>query len=45
MILEVLIKKFGVKIATGLSKNHCDLILTVEFDFGLNLIVESSYIH
>ena len=45
MILGVFIKKIGVKIATGLSKNHCDLIITVGFDFGLNLTVESSYIH
>ena len=25
-------------------KNHCDLILTVGYDFGLNLTIESSYI-
>ena len=30
---------FGVKIGIGLSKNHCDLILTVGFDFGSNLTV------
>ena len=27
---------FWVKIAIGLSKNHCDLILTVEFDLSQN---------
>ena len=36
MILEVFIEFFGVKIAIGLSKNHCDLILTVEFDLSQN---------
>ena len=25
---------FGVKTTIGLSKNHCDLIITVGFDFG-----------
>ena len=35
---------FEVKIVIGLLKNHCDLILTVGFDFGSNLIVGSSYI-
>ena len=45
MILGVFIEFFGVKIAIGLSKNHCDLILTVGFDFGSNLTVGSSYIH
>ena len=30
---------FGVKIALGLSKNHCNLILTVGFDFSSNLTV------
>ena len=45
MVLEVFIKFFGVKITIGLSKNHCDLILTVGFDFDSNLIVGSSYIH
>ena len=44
MILGVFIEFFGVKIASGLSKNHCDLIITVGFDFGSNLIVGSSYI-
>ena len=34
MILGVFIKFFGVKIAIGLSKNHCDLILTVGFDLS-----------
>ena len=44
MILGVFIEVFGVKIVIGLSKNHCDLILTVRFDFGSNLTVGSSYI-
>ena len=35
---------FGVKIAIELSKNHCDLIRTVQFDFGSNMTVGSSYI-
>ena len=35
---------FGVKIVSGLSKNCCDLILTIGFDFCLNLTVGSSYI-
>ena len=44
MILGVFIEFFGVKIAVGLSKNRCDLFLTVGFDFGSNLTVGSSYI-
>ena len=54
MILGIFIEFFGVKIVIELSKNHCDLILTVGFDFssnmtvgfdfGSNLIVGSSYI-
>ena len=44
MILGVFIKIFGVKIAIGLSKNRCDLLLTVGFDFGSNLTVGSLYI-
>ena len=44
MILGVFIEFFEVKIAIGLSKNLCDLILTVGFDFGSNLAVGSSYI-
>ena len=44
MILGVFIEFFGVKIAIGLSKNHCDLFITVGFDFGSNLTVGSSYI-
>ena len=44
MILGVFIEFFGVKIAIGLSKNRCDLFLTVGFDFGSNLTVGSSYI-
>ena len=35
---------FGVKIVIGLSKNRCDLFITVGFDFGSNLTVGSSYI-
>ena len=31
---RVFIEFFGVKIAIGLSKNHCDLILTVGFDLS-----------
>ena len=41
---RVFIEFFGVKIAIELSKNRCDLILTVGFDFGSNLTVGSSYI-
>ena len=44
MVLRVFIEFFGVKIAVGLSKNRCDLFLTVGFDFGSNLTVGSSYI-
>ena len=44
MILGVFIEFFGVKIVIGLLKNHCDLILTVGFDFGSNLTVGSLYI-
>ena len=33
MILGVFIEFFGVKIAIGLLKNDCDLILTVKFDW------------
>ena len=44
MILGVFIEFFGVKIVIRLSKNRCDLILTVIFDFGSNLIVGSLYI-
>ena len=36
MILGVFIEFFGVKIAIGLSENHCDLILTVGFDLSQN---------
>ena len=36
MILGVFIEFFGFKIAIGLSKNHCDLILTVGFDLSQN---------
>ena len=44
MILGVFIEVFEVKITIGLSKNHCDLILTVGFDFSSNLTIGSSYI-
>ena len=37
MILEVFIEFFEVKIAIGWSKNHYDLILTIEFDFSQNI--------
>ena len=33
---RVFIDFFGVKIVIGLSKNHCDLILTVGFDLSQN---------
>ena len=36
MILGGFIEFFGVKIIIGLSKNHCDLILTVRFDLSQN---------
>ena len=36
MILGVFIEFFEVKIVIGLSKNHCDLILTVGFDLSQN---------
>ena len=45
MILGVLIEFFGLKLAIRLSKNRCDLFLTVGFDFGSNLTVGSLYIH
>ena len=35
---------FWSQIAIGLSKNRCDLFLTVGFDFGSNLTIGSSYI-
>ena len=44
MILGIFIEFFGVEIDIGLSKNHCNLFLTVGFDFGSNLTVGSSYI-
>ena len=44
MILGVFIEFFGVKIAVGLSKNRCDLFLTVGFDFSSNLTIGASYI-
>ena len=36
MILRVFIEFSGIKIVIGLSKNHCDLILTVGFDLNQN---------
>ena len=45
MILGILIEFFGVKIAVGLSKNHCNFVLNVGFDLCSNLNVESSYIY
>ena len=36
MILGVFIEFFGVKIVIRLSKNHCDLILTVGFFLSQN---------
>ena len=36
IILGVFITKFRIKIAIELSKNHCDLILTVGFDLSQN---------
>ena len=36
MILGIFIEFFEVKIAIGLSKNHCDLIITVGFDLSQN---------
>ena len=36
MILGVFIKFFGVKLVIELSKNHCDLILTIRFDLSQN---------
>ena len=44
MILGVFIEFFGVKIVIGLSKNRCDLFLTVGFDFDSNLTVGLSHI-
>ena len=37
MILGIFIEFFGVKIVIGLSKNHCDLILTIGFDLSQNI--------
>ena len=38
MILGVFIEFFGVKIGTGLLKNHYNLILTVGFDLSQNIL-------
>ena len=42
MILEVFIFFFGVKQVIGWSKYICNLIITVGFNFGENLIVRYS---
>ena len=42
MILEVFIYFFGVKITVGWSKNLCNLIIAVGFNFCANLTVRSS---
>ena len=42
MILELFIDFFWVKIAVGWSKNLCNLIITVGFNFYANLAVKSS---
>ena len=41
MILEVFIDFFGVKITVGWSKNICNLIIAVGFNFGANMTVRS----
>ena len=33
---------FWVKITVGWSKNMCNLIIAVRFNFGVNMIVRSS---
>ena len=42
MILEVFIIFVWVKIIVGWSKNICNLIITVGFNFGANMTVRSS---
>ena len=42
MILEVFIFFFGVTITVGWSKNICNLIIAVGFNFGANMTVRSS---
>ena len=43
MILEVFIEFFfWVKIVVGWSKNICNLIIAVGFNFGANMTVRSS---
>ena len=42
MILEVFIDLFLIKITVGWSKNICNLIIVVEFNFGANMTVRSS---
>ena len=39
MILEIFIDFFFIKIVVGWSKNICNLIITVRFNFGANLTV------
>ena len=42
MILEVFIDFFRVKITVGWSKNICNLIIAVGFNFSANMTVRSS---
>ena len=42
MILEVFIDFFLVKIVVGWSKNICNLIIAVGFNFGANLTIRYS---
>ena len=42
MILEVFIEFFGIKIVVEWSKNLCNLIIVVGFNFCTNLTVRSS---
>ena len=42
MILEVFIDFFWVKITVRWSKNICNLIIVVGFNFGANMTVRSS---
>ena len=45
MILEVFIDFFGVKITVEWSKNICNLIIAVGFNFCANMTVRSSLNH
>ena len=42
MILEIFIVFFWVKLTVGWSKNICNLIIAVGFNFGENMTVRSS---